>query len=54
MKTIIRKMRDKYKYIIEDMESYNKKIQKDEKIMEEKMKLYNALNDQIYDEIGER
>ena len=56
MKKIIRKMRDKYKYILEDMDSYNKKMQKEEKIRKQKIKLTNQLNDtiydQIYDEIG--
>ena len=51
MKKIIRKMRDKYKYILEDMDSYNKKMQKEEKIRKQKIKLTNQLNDTIYDQI---
>ena len=51
MKKIIRKMRDKYKYILEDMDSYNKKMQKEEKILKQKIKLTNQLNDTIYDQI---
>ena len=44
-------MRDKYKYILEDMDSYNKKMQKEEKIRKQKIKLTNQLNDTIYDQI---
>ena len=51
MKKIIRKIRDKYKYILEDMDSYNKKMQKEEKIRKQKIKLTNQLNDTIYDQI---
>ena len=51
MKKIIRKIRDKYKYILEDMDSYNKKMQKEEKIREQQIELNNQLNNTIYDQI---